>query len=149
VTPLAWWEHAQVGGLTVTAVPARHAVPENGYVIEAGGVSVYMAGDTRRFPELTDIATRFPRVDAALLPVGGERFLGLRREMGPDEAAEAAKTLGAQRVIPIGYGERGVFPFRWHARRPVDRFIEASRERGFARDRIVVLEPGESWHFYR
>lgn len=149
VTPLGWWEHAQVGDLTVTAVPARHDVPENGYVVEANGVGVYMAGDTRTFPELVDVATRFPHVDAALLPVGGERFLGFPREMGPDEAARAAVTLGARRVIPIGYSERGAFPFRWHARRPVERFVEACRARGLERERIVVLEPGESWHYYR
>lgn len=149
VTGLGWWEHAGVGTVTVTAVPARHAVPENGYVLEANGVTVYVAGDTRSFPELADIATRFPRLDAALLPVGGERLLGLPREMGPEDAARAAVTLGAQRVIPIGYGERGALPLRWHARRPVARFVEACKERGLTRERIVVLEPGESWHYYR
>jgi L-ascorbate metabolism protein UlaG (beta-lactamase superfamily) len=149
VLPLGWWEHAQVGALTVTAVPALHAVPENGYVVEGNGVAVYVAGDTRPFPELADVATRFPHLDAALLPVGGERLLGLRREMGPDDAARAAVTLGAQRVIPIGYGERGAFPLSWHARRPVERFLEACTDQGLRRSQIVVLEPGESWHYYR
>jgi len=41
----------------MTAVPARHYIP----------------GDTRYFPELVDVATRFPHFDAALLTVGGER----------------------------------------------------------------------------
>lgn len=149
VTPLGWWDRTQVGTLAVTAVPALHAVPENGYVLEGNGVAVYVAGDTRTFPELADIATRFPHLDAALLPVGGERLLGLRREMGPDEAARAAVTLGAQRVIPIGYGERGAFPFSWHARHPVERFVDACTDRGLTRNQIVILEPGESWHYYR
>ena len=69
--------------------------------------------------------------------------------MGPAEAARAAATLGASRLIPTGYGEDGGFPLRWHARRPVDGFVKACAERGIERQRIVVLEPGESWHYYK
>ncbi len=90
VVDLDWWDEASLDGVTVTAVPARHGAPENGYVVEGGRVQVYVAGDTRYFPELVDVATRFPHLDAALLPVGGERYLGFGREMGPADAARAA-----------------------------------------------------------
>jgi len=149
VTDLDWWERTQIGSLEVTAVPARHSVPENGYVLEAGGVRAYVAGDTREFAELVDVATRFPRPDAALLPIGGARLLGIQREMGPAEAARAAALLDARRVIPIGYGEHGGFPVRWHARHPTDSFVAECEKRGIERARVVVLEPGESWHYYR
>jgi L-ascorbate metabolism protein UlaG (beta-lactamase superfamily) len=149
VVELGWWDRAEVAGLAITAVPARHSVPENGYVIEANGVQVYVAGDTRWFPELVDVATRFPHLDAALLPVGGERLLGFRREMDPGDAARAAALLDPRRIVPIGYGKRGAFPFVWHARHPTERFIEECGKRGISRERIVVLEPGESWHYYR
>jgi len=149
VTDLAWWEKARVGDIEVTAVPARHSVPENGYVLEAADASAYVAGDTAYFPELVDIATRFPHLDAALLPVGGKRLLGFRREMGPADAARAAALLGARRFIPIGYGERGGFPLRCYARNPTERFTDECEKRGIERARVVVLEPGESWHYYR
>ncbi len=149
VTDLGWWDRTELDGLTITAVPARHAVPENGYVVEAGGVSVYVAGDTRYFPELVDVATRFPHLDAALLPIGGERFLGFHREMGPRHAAEAAAVLDPRHVIPIGYGKRGGFPLRWSARHPTERFVEECGKRGIEAKRVVVLEPGESWHYYK
>src|SRR5205823_11397760 len=150
VTDLDWWDTAPIGGVVVTAVPAHHSVPENGYVLEANDTSVYVAGDTRYFPELVDIATRFPHLDAALLTVGGERLLGFRREMGPDEAARAAALLGPpERVIPIGYGKRGGFPLRWFARHPAERFVEECKKRGIEAKRIVVLETGESWHYYK
>jgi len=148
VTPLAWWESASVGNVRITAVPAAHPVPENGYVLEAHGVSAYLGGDTREFHELADVAARFPHLDVAVLPVGGERLLGLSRTMGPEQAAEAAKTLGAQNVIPIAYGKDGGFPVRWYARKPVARFIKACQDEGVAADRIVTLAPGESWHYY-
>ena len=148
VTTLGWWEGTSVGDVRVTAVPAAHAVPENGYVLEAGGVSVYLGGDTREFDELADVAARFPHLDVALLPVGGERLLGFPRTMGPTQAAEAAAKLGAGHVIPIAYGKQGGFPVRWYARHPLARFIEACRDQGVAAERIVTLEPGESWHYY-
>ena len=149
VTDLDWWEHATVGPITVTAVPARHGVRENGYVLEAGGASVYAAGDTRYYDELVDVATRFPNLDAALLPIGGLRLLGFRREMGPDDAARAAALLNARHVIPISYGAAGWFPFRWYASGPVDHFRDACKREHVDPDRIVVLEPGESWHSFK
>ncbi len=148
VTDLGWWDKAHVGDLLVTAVPARHGVPENGYVLEMGGVGAYVAGDTAWFPEVVDVATRFPHLDVVLLPVGGKRLFGFRREMGPEEAARAAAILNPRRVIPIGYGETGGFPVRWFARNPVERFVDECKKRGIGNDRVVVLEPGESWHYY-
>ena len=109
----------------------------------------YVAGDTRYYDELVDVATVFPALDVAVLPVGGLRLLGFPREMGPGDAARAAAVLGARRLIPMGYGEEGGFPLRWHALRPVERFVKACAERGIDRQRIVVLEPGESWHYYK
>jgi L-ascorbate metabolism protein UlaG (beta-lactamase superfamily) len=149
VVDLGWWDRAEIAGLAVTAVPARHAVAENGYVVEGGGVQAYVAGDTRWFPELVDVATRFPQLDAALLPVGGERLLGFQREMGPSEAARVAALLDARRIIPIGYGKGGGFPLHWYTRHPTERFIEECKERGIDKSRVVVLEPGESWHYYK
>ncbi|HSV07018.1 MAG TPA: MBL fold metallo-hydrolase [Candidatus Binatus sp.] len=149
VTDLGWWDTTSIGDVSVTAVPAHHSTPENGYVLEAHDTSVYVAGDPRYFPELIDVATRFPHLDAALLTVGGERLLGFRREMGPDEAAHAAEVIGASHLIPIAYAERWLFPLRWYALRPVARFVDECRQRGIDRSRIVILEPGESWHYYR
>jgi L-ascorbate metabolism protein UlaG (beta-lactamase superfamily) len=149
VVALDWWEHVTVDDVTVTAVPARHAEPQNGYVLETDRVRVYAAGDTRAFAGLTDIATRFPHLDVALLPIGGQRLFGVRREMGPEQAAVAAATLGAAPIIPIGYGRRGGLPVFWYPRDPVASFLAATAALGIEPERIVVLETGESWHYFR
>jgi L-ascorbate metabolism protein UlaG (beta-lactamase superfamily) len=149
IVSLGWWDRAQVGDVGITAVPARHGVRENGYVFESRGVAVYYAGDTLLFPEMVDIATRFPHLDVALLPVGGLRFFGFRRAMGPAQAAEAAQVLGARRLIPINYGQGGGFPFRWFAANPPKEFLRQCRRRGIPAEDVVVLQPGESWHYYR
>jgi L-ascorbate metabolism protein UlaG (beta-lactamase superfamily) len=145
---LDWWEHTTVGDVTVTAVPADDAVPQNGYVLARGSAQAYVAGDTRPFDALAEVAARFPTLTVALLPVGGERFFAMKREMSPDDAAYAAAVLEPERIIPTEYGEHGGFPLRWHARNPVERFIAGCKQRGIVRDRIVVLQPGESWHHY-
>ena len=146
VVALDWWETARVDDVAVTAVPANHPAHENGYVLEREGRRVYVAGDTRPFPELVDVATRFPKVDVALLPIGGQRLLGVLREMTPEQAAAAAKLLDARRVIPIHYGETGGAPFYWYAGDPVGRLRTALEHEGVPKDRLVVLQPGESWH---
>jgi L-ascorbate metabolism protein UlaG (beta-lactamase superfamily) len=69
--------------------------------------------------------------------------------MGPDQAAEAAAALGARRVIPIAYGATGLFPFVTFASDPLPRFRTAAAVAGVDPHAIVVLAPGESWHYYR
>jgi len=149
VTPLDWWDRTTVGTATVTAVPAEHSARENGYVIVTDHVRTYVGGDTRWFDGLVDIATAFPDLDVAFLPIGGERLMGFRRTMNPEEAAKAAALLKPRRVIPISYGAAGGFPFVWYADDPTKRFREAMSAEGLGSERIVVLEPGESWHYYR
>jgi L-ascorbate metabolism protein UlaG (beta-lactamase superfamily) len=149
VTPLEWWDDTTIGPIHVTAVPANHPVRENGYVVVSDRARVYLGGDTRWFDGLVDVATAFPDLDVAFLPIGGERFFGLRRTMGPKDAARAAALLKPRRIVPIGYGAAGGFPFSWYSSDPVNHFREAVAAEGIPPDRVVVLEPGESWHYYR
>ncbi len=149
VIVLDWWSDTTIGGARVTAVPASHPVRENGYVLASDRVRTYVGGDSRWFDELVDVATAFPDLDVALLPIGGERVLGFRRTMGPKEAARAAALLKPRRVIPITYGAAGGFPLVWYASDPVNRFREDAKAAGLAPERIVVLDPGESWHYFR
>lgn len=149
VTPLEWWEDTMVGPIRVTAVPSNHPVRENGYVVTSERVRCYLGGDTRWFDGLVDVATAFPDLDVAFLPIGGESLLGLRRTMGPSDAARAAAVLRPKRVIPFAYGAAGGFPFVWYASDPVQRFRTDAEAKGLSPERIVILEPGESWHYYR
>src|SRR5262249_44493583 len=92
---LAWGEPTTVDGLTITAVPAGGGATTNGYVVASRAARVYLAGPTTAFPGLVDIAVAFPRVDVAILPIGGRRVLGVLHEMTPEQAADAAATLDA------------------------------------------------------
>jgi tRNA (cytidine/uridine-2'-O-)-methyltransferase len=104
---------------------------ENGYVIVTDHVRTYVGGDTRWFDGLVDIATAFPDLDVAFLPIGGERLMGFRRTMNPEEAAKAAALLKPRRVIPILVRRRRRLPVRV-VRGRSDQTLPRSDERGGA-----------------
>ena len=77
VVPLSAGESHRVGGLTVTATPARHSGRREpfgptaeavGFLLEGGGGAVYFAGDTDLLPQMRGLGAP---LDLALLPVWG------------------------------------------------------------------------------
>jgi N-acyl-phosphatidylethanolamine-hydrolysing phospholipase D len=159
VTELDWWQSATYGRWTLTCLPAQHwsnrlGMPRHStlwcsWLLDNGACRYYFAGDSGYFHGFAEIGRRFGPIDVAFLPIGGESILGFHRTMGPRDAARAAALLKPRRVVPITYGSAGGFPFVWYADDPVASFHEAATAEGFAPDRIVVLQPGESWHYYR
>ncbi len=100
-------DYVEVVGVSVKAVPAyninKFRAPGEpfhpqeaghvGYIVTIQGVQLYFAGDTDYIPEMEDIVC-----DVALLPVSGTYVMTV------EEAAEAAKTLNPQIVVPMHYG---------------------------------------------
>jgi L-ascorbate metabolism protein UlaG (beta-lactamase superfamily) len=96
-------ESHAVGDLRVTAVPAYNTSADrlqyhprgrdNGYLLERGGVRVYISGDTEDIPELADLAP----VDVAFL------CMNLPYTMSVAQAARAVGLLGAAVVYPYHF----------------------------------------------
>jgi len=97
-------EEAAVGGLKVRAVHAYNirrfrspGIPFHpkgqgvGYLITAGGKTIYHAGDTDFIPEMRGLGP----VDVAILPTGGTFT------MDNDEAAKAAMAIKPRIAIPM------------------------------------------------
>jgi L-ascorbate metabolism protein UlaG (beta-lactamase superfamily) len=116
VTELGWWDAVDIGGARVTYVPSQHWSRRSladsnrslwgGFVIEADGFSIYHSGDTAYFDGFADIGRRFPKVDAALLPIGAydpEWFMS-KQHMNPREALDAFRDLDARRVVAMHWG---------------------------------------------
>lgn len=97
-----------------------------GVLITIDGKTVYHAGDTALFSDMKLIGERHP-IDVAFLPIG-DNFT-----MGPEDAAYAAKLLGAKMVVPIHFN---TFP---PIKQDPNRFI-AMLENGSGQ----VLEAGEA-----
>jgi L-ascorbate metabolism protein UlaG (beta-lactamase superfamily) len=69
-------------------------------------------------------------------------------EMRPADAARAVELLRPRRVIPTHYGLTGPPPIYWSTRHPVEALRKALTDSGLDAGRLVVIEPGESWHYY-
>lgn len=65
----------------------------SGTIIEAGGKSVYHAGDTERIPEMKELAKR--NITVALLPCGGTYTMDF------EESTDAAMDIQPEIVVPM------------------------------------------------
>jgi L-ascorbate metabolism protein UlaG (beta-lactamase superfamily) len=100
-----------------------------GWVVRAGGVALFFAGDSGLGSHFQTIGNRY-RPQLAILPIGAYApAWPLRRyHLSPEDAVEAAARLGVELVIPAHFGT-----FRLALDRPDDalpRFARAAQERG-------------------
>lgn len=100
-----------------------------GYVLRAGGFTLYNAGDTALFQDMELIGEQFP-LDVALLPIG-DNFT-----MGPVDAAHAVELLKPRYVIPMHYN---TFPV---IEQDPEAFASLVAKAGA---KCIVLEPGADW----
>lgn len=144
-------ETISIGGLQLTAVPAMHDGHRDGqrgpqaeaigYVIRSADRTVYFAGDTDLFPEMSDLAP----LDLALLPVWGWGTSVGTGHLDPERAAKALELLRPRIAVPIHWGT--FFPIGLRLLRP--RFL-TEPPRDFARLArraapavdVRVVEPG-------
>lgn len=100
------WETTMLGPVKVTALPAKHGVPEITYMLERDGLTVYFGGDTLFIPELRVIPAHFPQIDLALLAVNGLeiRPLGNKKVvMDAQDAAAFCALLQPRYAVPMHY----------------------------------------------
>ena len=149
VVPLAPWQTAVLGPVTVTATPAKHGVPEIGFVLQAYGFTVYFGGDTLLIPELDEIPRRFPDIDVAVVPINGLRVFGKQVAMNPIEAAQLCAKMQPSVAVPTHYAFNGgvtdLFMLSYFAEREKlpEIFRDAVKQYAPA-TRAVVLDPGKS-----
>jgi len=116
VRELGWWESTMVGGVRINYVPSQHWSRRGlgdtnetlwgGFVIEGSSATLYHSGDTAYFDGFAEIGRRFPRIDAAMLPIGAydpEWFMS-KQHMGPEEAVRAFVDLGARTFVAMHWG---------------------------------------------
>jgi L-ascorbate metabolism protein UlaG (beta-lactamase superfamily) len=116
VHEMDWGESLALTHTTVHSVPALHFSARGlfdrnrtlwcGYVIEAGGLIIYFAGDTGFGSHFAQIREQFGTPRLALLPIGAyePRWFMSPIHMAPDEAIQAHQILAAQTSIAIHHG---------------------------------------------
>jgi L-ascorbate metabolism protein UlaG (beta-lactamase superfamily) len=134
-----------VGGFKIHAVPAAHNELEKdawgrhkflGYVVEAGPCTLYHSGDTLWYEGMEERLRQWP-IQVALLPINGDdpkrRVAG---NLNGREAAELAKAIHAQVVIPCHYQ---MFEFNTAS---TDSLVQKAREIGQVYE---ILQCGGHW----
>ena len=125
------------GGMRAVVVPAFHSttfgLPSIGFVAQIGGVNVYASGDTDLFGDMALIGRRY-KPDLALVCAGNGPFT-----MGPADAAEAVRMVGAPIAIPVHYAHNALVI----GTEAGDRF-KAEMTRISPKTRVIVMKPGET-----
>ena len=96
------------GDLKIDAVAAYNTTPghtqfhpkgrDNGFILTADGLRIYIAGDTEDIPEMAALKD----IDVALLPCN------LPYTMTPEQCARAAKMFNPTVLFPYHYGETDI-----------------------------------------
>lgn len=115
-----------LNGIDLTVTKAKH--PQStypvGYLLDAGGKTIYFAGDTYEFYDMLSIDA-----DLAILPIGGTFTMD---SLG---AVSALKKLRAKYVVPMHYN---TFPRIEADTRDFARRVEEN-----TKTKPVILRPGE------
>lgn len=160
-----WWESTLVktesAEIKITAVPAQHGSQTTlfnanamlwcGYVIEAGGKTLYFAGDTAMGEQMVDkegnqrslfeqIKERFGPIDIAFLPIAPEGEPGTH--IDHKEALQAFQILNAQEIVPIHWGAYRTGKER--IEEPIEAFMLEAENLGLL-NQVRMLKIGESF----
>ena len=149
---LDWHESARVGGITLTATPARHFCGRGlrntqhtlwaSWVVAGEEHRIYHSGDTGYFDGFQDIGAAHGPFDATMVQIGAYSEFWPDIHMRPDEGLRAHLDLqgGAPHgvLLPIHWGTFNLAPHPWAE--PGEWTKEVAEEAGQA---VALPCPGE------
>jgi len=151
IYPMVAGERYAQDGLTVHACFGKHPGGLVTYLLEAGGESVFFAGDTAYHDRLLEVEQDHGPPDVSLVPISGGRglFGAVHYHMNPSEAARVAGALRSRVVIPVHYHFRFERTPRFLVRSmsvegKLPQFVRAAA--GICPEvRVVTLGVGQTW----
>ena len=92
---------AKHGAMTTHLVPAIHSnlhgFPAAGFMLDIGGMRIYISGDTDLFGDMKTLGERY-RPNLGIVCAGDGPYT-----MGPEDAARACQWTGVSQAIPVHY----------------------------------------------
>ncbi|GGO37272.1 MBL fold metallo-hydrolase [Streptomyces lasiicapitis] len=149
---LDWHESTDVGGLTLTATPARHFCGRGlrneqhtlwaSWSVRGPEHRVFHSGDTGYFPGFKDIGAQHGPFDATMIQIGAYSEFWPDIHMRPDEGMRAHLDLQGGRphgvLLPIHWGTFNLAPHPWSE--PGEGTLAAAHAEGAA---VALPIPGE------
>jgi L-ascorbate metabolism protein UlaG (beta-lactamase superfamily) len=148
IAELDWEESAVLGGLTVTATPARHYSGRNplhsdetlwaSWVIAGPAHRVFFSGDSGYFEGFKTIAAKHGPFDLTLIKIGACDRTWQEIHMSPAEAVQTHLDLGGRVLLPVHWGTFNLAFHSWDD--PAEQVVAAAEKAGIS---LVVPRPGE------
>lgn len=146
---MAWWEETTVGGLTVGCTPARHysgrslndqfATLWASWVFQDEYHKVFESGDSGYGSQYEKIRDKYGEFDFVMTDCAQYDVNWPEVHMFPEEAVQAARTLGAKASMPIHWGAFTLANHPWDD--SAERFVAAGEQAGL---QIVTPQIGET-----
>lgn len=152
IRELDWQESTQVGGLTLTATPARHFCGRGlrnkqhtlwaSWVVAGDEHRIYHSGDTGYFEGFKDIGAEHGPFDATMIQIGAYSEFWPDIHMTPEEGMRAHLDLQGGRpagvMLPIHWATFNLALHSWEE--PGEGTLAAARAAGAA---VALPRPGE------
>jgi L-ascorbate metabolism protein UlaG (beta-lactamase superfamily) len=127
---LNWRDSAQVGAVTVTALPARHFSGRSlfnrfetlwsSFSLSGSEHRVYYGADSGEWPGFREIGERFGPFDLTMLEIGAWNPLWSDLHLGPEGALRSFRAMGGKGLLmPIHWGLFDLALHHW--REPIER----------------------------
>jgi L-ascorbate metabolism protein UlaG (beta-lactamase superfamily) len=131
-TELDWTEKVEIGGLTITALPARHFSGRGmfnrfetlwaSFALIGPRHRVYYGADSGEWPGFGEIGEGFGPFDVTMLEIGASNLLWADIHMGPEGAVRSFCALGGHGLLmPIHWGLFDLALHTW--RQPIESVV--------------------------
>jgi L-ascorbate metabolism protein UlaG (beta-lactamase superfamily) len=148
ITELDWWSSIDVGGLTLTATPARHFSGRGitgadrtlwaGWSIRGPQHRVYYSGDTALDDTMVEIGNRLGPFDLTMIEIGQYDALWADVHLGPEQAVRAHQLVRGDVMLPVHWAGFDLALHGWTE--PIERAVVAANAAGV---RLATPQPGE------
>jgi N-acyl-phosphatidylethanolamine-hydrolysing phospholipase D len=153
VTELDWWQEWQLGGLTVTGLPAVHFSGRGPFdrnktlwmsvALASAQCNVWFGGDTGYGEVFREIGTRAGPFDLAMIGIGAyePRIIMEASHATPEEAIAIARDIGARCSIGMHWGSIMLTPE--DPFEAPERFRRAALEQQYGEANAWIMQVGE------
>lgn len=132
IEELNWWNSTKLNNIEFICTPAQHfsgrGLTDGGstlwssWVIKSDSTNIFFSGDTGYSTHFSAIGEKYGPFDMALMECGQYNELWSEIHMMPEETAQAAKDVKANKMIPIHWGAFKLALHDW--RDPIRRVTE-------------------------
>ncbi|MBX3274724.1 MAG: MBL fold metallo-hydrolase [Sandaracinaceae bacterium] len=152
IVELDWWESHELGGVEITATPARHFQGRGpgasaatfwcGFAIRGPRSSAWFSGDTGPWDEgFSSIGERLGPFDLSMIEIGAWHPSWGTIHLGPENAVRVHELVRAKTLMPVHWGTFSLALHAWD--QPIGHLLELAE-----RDGAELLSPmmGETVH---